>query len=66
MTKIKRIPCSLKEKRYLIKEQYDGDNGEIISYTFSDGASLYLDYNITWTSATSSLYAYLGVQQSDI
>lgn len=47
------------------KEQYDGDNGEIISYTFSDGASLYLDYNITWTSATSSLYAYLGVQQSD-
>ena len=47
------------------KEQYEGDYGDAIYYMFSDGTSLYLDYNVLWASATSSLYAYLGVSQSD-
>ena len=47
------------------KEQYDWDGGDVANYTFSDGSSLYLDNYVQWVSATSSLYAYLGVQQSD-
>ena len=47
------------------KEQYDWDGGDVANYTFSDGSSLYLDNYMHWGSATSSLYSYLGVQQSD-
>ncbi|MEI3417555.1 MAG: hypothetical protein V8Q86_03330 [Blautia sp.] len=47
------------------KDQYDWDGGDVANYTFSDGSSLYLDNYVQWGSATSSLYAYLGVQQSD-
>ena len=47
------------------KDQYDWDGGDVANYTFSDGSSLYLDNYMHWGSATSSLYSYLGVQQSD-
>ena len=47
------------------KDQYDSDGVDVIYYTFSDGSSLYLDNYMHWGSATSSLYSYLGVQQSD-
>lgn len=47
------------------KEQYDWDGGDVANYTFSDGSNLYLDNCVNWTSATSSLYSYLGVQQAD-
>lgn len=47
------------------EDQFDWDDGSAVNYTFSDGASLYLDNYINWGSATCSLYSYLGVGSAD-
>ena len=47
------------------KHQYGDDNNGFDCYRFSDGTSLEVGSTFHWSSATSSFYSYLGVQQSD-
>ena len=47
------------------KHQYGDDNNGFDGYRFSDGTSLEVGSTFHWSSATSSFYSYLGVQQSD-
>lgn len=48
-----------------VSEKYTDDNTDYGYYLFSDGTDLSLDNTFLWTSATSSLYAYLGIGQAN-
>lgn len=49
-----------------VSEKYtDDDNTDYGYYLFSDGTNLGLENTFSWGSATGSLYAYLGIGQSD-